>query len=292
MMVARSFVAGMLVGMFAAFPAWSDEGGRRSDGGSPNNGRGDGGSSNNGRGGRGRHHHHHHGHSHHRTTSFIFPFAYSTPFIWGTQGYYDPFFVEQNQFAYEFQRQQARLEAERAVQADAEARAAAAERLALLKAEARRKRSAEAARLAARNFSARNYRNAAVNYQEAAALATDDASALLMLAQSQFALKKYLDAAQSLRGAIRINPNMVDLDVMSLYGDADDFRQQLTSLADELRVNPLNRDAMLLLGHMLYVSGQKAKAKTILLESAKLGVEAETLKPYLDFFQPPITPAR
>ena len=51
-------------------------------------------------------------------------------------------------------------------------------------------------------------------------------------------------------------------------------------------------DAMLLLGHMLYVSGQKEKAKTILLESSKLGVQQETLKPYLDFFQPPITPAR
>ena len=288
MMVARSFVTGMLVGTLVAIPAWSDEGGRRGDGGSQSNSRGgDGGSQTNGRGGRGRQHHHHH-----RTTSFIFPFAYSTPFVWGTQGYYDPFLVEQNQIAFEFQRQQARLEAERAVQADAEARIAAAERLAALKAEARRKRSAEAARLAARNFSARNYRNAAVNYQEAAALATDDASALLMLAQSQFAIKKYLEAAQSLRAAIRINPNMIDSDVMSLYGDADDFRQQLTSLADELRVNPLNRDAMLLLGHMLYVSGQKAKARTILVESGKLGIDAVTLKPYLDFFQPPITPAR
>jgi len=222
------------------------------------------------------------------TPSFNFysPYAWSTP-------YYDPYFSEQNQAVVDFQRQQARLETERALKAGAEAQAAAAERLAELKAETKKKRAAAAAKTAAKNFAAGNYRFAASNYQEATGLAADDASSFFMLAQSQFAMKKFFEAAQSLRAAVRVNPNLVNFDVLSFYKNAEDFRAQLTALADELRINPLNRDAMLLFGHMLFVSGQKPSAKVILTECAKLGVEAEILKPYLDHFLPaPPLPGR
>jgi tetratricopeptide (TPR) repeat protein len=230
-----------------------------------------------------------HGHSH--RPGFIYPpvfsvgFGYSSPFF--SAPYYDPYLVEQNLAILEFQRQQARAETERALKAEADAQAAAAERLAQLKAETRRKRAAIAAKNAARNFAAGNYRIAAANYQEAAGLAVDDASVYYMLAQSQFAMKRFVDAAKSLRTAVRVNPNLVNFDVTAFYKDAEEFRAQLTALADELRVNPLNRDAMLLFGHMLFVSGQKASAKVILMEAAKLGIEAEILKPYFDHYLPP-----
>ena len=253
-----------------------------------NGGNGAGGGSGKGGGGNGGRHRHHH---HHVVPSFNFGIVYGSPY-WGYPGYYDPFLYEQNQLAFEFQRQQIRQETERALQADAEARAAAAERAAALREETRRKKSASAAKLAARNFTAGNYRNAVLNYQEAAALAPNDASALMMLAQSQFAMKRYFEAAKTLRAAVRLNPNMIGLDVASLYGNGAELRQQIAALADELRTNPHNRDAMLLLGHMLFASGQKASAKTIFLESAKLGVEAETLKPYLESYEPPIAAAQ
>jgi len=279
-MAFRILFAAFIMG-FAAATGHADDG-RRDNGGN----------SGNGRGGSGHHHHggwHRH-HHHHVVPSFNFGVVYTSPY-WGVPNYYDPFLFEQNQMAAEFQRQQIRQETERALQADADARAAAAERAAALREETRRKKSTAAAKLAARNFTAGNYRNAVLNYQEAAALAPNDASALMMLAQSQFAMKRYFDAAKTLRAAVRLNPNMVGLDVASLYGNGAEFRQQIAALADELRTNPHNRDAMLLLGHMLFASGQKANAKTIFLESAKLGVEAETLKPYLDSYEPPIAAA-
>jgi len=212
--------------------------------------------------------------------------SYYSPYAWGSP-YFDPYLAEQSQAAFEFQRQQARLEAERALQANAEAQAAAAARLAELKADSKKKRSAAAAKTASKNFAAGNYRMASSNYQEAVELAADDGSVLFMLAQSQFAMKKFFDAAKSLRLAVRVNPSLVDFDVLAFYKNADDFRSQLTALADELRINPLNREAMLLFGHMLFISGQKASARTIFQECAKLGVEAEVLKPYLDRFAAP-----
>jgi tetratricopeptide (TPR) repeat protein len=268
----------MIVAASITFGAARADDGRR---GRDDNRRGDG------RGGR----QWHRGHGH----NFCWPLPYSvgvgfsSPLLWGipAYSYYDPYLAEANQAAVEFQRQQARQDAERAVQAEAEAQAAAAERLAALKAESRRKRSAAAAKTGARQFAAGNYRNAASNYQEAVSLVADDATVQLMLAQSQFAMKRFFDAAQTLRTAIRLNPQLVGFDVLTFYKDAADFRDQLTALADELRVNPLNKDAMLLFGHMLYVSGRRAEAKTILLESAKLGVDAAILRPYLDSFVPP-----
>jgi hypothetical protein len=212
-------------------------------------------------------------------------FSFYSPYPWGS-AYYDPYLAEQNQAALEFQRQQARLEAERAIQANVDAQAAAAERLAALKAESKKKRAAAAAKTAARNFAAGNYRFAVSNYQDAVELVGDDASVYFMLAQSQFAIKKFFEAAKTLRTAVRVNPNLVDFDVFAFYKNAEDFRAQLTVLADELRVNPLNRDAMLLFGHMLFISGQKENAKTIFQECAKLGIEAEVLKPYFDHFLP------
>lgn len=210
-------------------------------------------------------------------------FSYYSPYAWGSP-YYDPYLAEQNQAAIEFQRQQARQDAQRALQANADAQAAAAERLAEMKAETKKKRAAASAKTAAKNFAAGNYRFAASNYQDATELVADDASTFFMLAQSQFALKKYIDASKTLRAAVRVNPSLVDFDVLAFYKDAADFRAQLAALADELRVNPLNRDAMFVFGHMLFISGQKASAKTIFQECAKLGVEAEVLKAYFDHY--------
>lgn len=289
-MALRILIATFIVGI-AGSTAVADDG-RRGNGGGPGgggsgSGRGGGGGGWNGGSGGGGSNGSGWRHRHNCTPSFNFGVVYTSPY-WGYPSYYDPFLAEQNQMALEFQRQQLRQETERALQADAEARAAAAEKAAAVREETRRKKSAAAAKLAARNFTSGNYRNAAVNYQEAASLAPTDASSLMMLAQSQFAMKRYFDAAKSLRAAVKLNPNMVGLDVTSLYGNGAEFRQQMTSLADELRTNPHNGDAMLLLGHMLYASGQKANAKTIFLECAKLGVDADALKPYLDSYETPV----
>jgi tetratricopeptide (TPR) repeat protein len=172
--------------------------------------------------------------------------------------------------------------------ADAEAKIKAQQRE-----NARRERAKLMVKNGIRLFAQGNYKRAADRFREAIDLSPDDPTPHFYLAQARFALRQYGEAAQSVKSGLRVGPDWLnlDFDMSTLYGDEKDLREQLAQLAGELRANPLERDALFLLGYELFVTGQKDKAKTLLAQSAKVEPNETPLKPFFDYFRKlPIVP--
>lgn len=153
-------------------------------------------------------------------------------------------------------------------------------------AEARADRAKQATIAGSRNFAGGSYRRAAERFREAAKIDASDASPQFLLAQALFATRQYPAAAQALKRGLKANPDWIELefDVRSLYGDENELLSQLADLARELKANPLDRDAMFLLGYQLFATGQQEKARTILEHAARMETDDRHLKPFFDYY--------
>lgn len=161
-----------------------------------------------------------------------------------------------------------------------------AEEIAQLQKGKQRERARQSAANGQKLFSSGSYIRAAERFREGTRYDPEDASNHFYLAQSLFAAKQYSDAAQALKNGLKINPDWVDadFDVRTMYKDEDELGQQLASLAGAIKANPLDRDALYLLGFELFASGQKKNARTILEQVARLEPDDVHVKPFFDHF--------
>ena len=153
-----------------------------------------------------------------------------------------------------------------------------------------RDRAESSIRSGMRLFQKGAYAGAADRFTQAALIVPDDAAALVYLAQAQFAAGQYRQAVAAAKEAIRRNPDwpQVEFDVRSLYPDPVDLVGQMGELARHLKTNPLDADAMFLLGFELFITDQSDKAKSIFEQAARLSPDDTHLKPFFDYFNPPV----
>ncbi|MFO0948900.1 MAG: tetratricopeptide repeat protein [Planctomycetota bacterium] len=137
-----------------------------------------------------------------------------------------------------------------------------------------------------RLFNAGSYHRAADQFRLAIKQVGDDPTPHFYLAQSLFAMGKYHEAAQAIKDGLKLNPEWleVDFDMKSMYGNAGDLLTQLRDLGKDLKANPLDRNALFLLGFELFVTGEKERAKIILEQAARLEADDRHLQPFFDYF--------
>lgn len=139
----------------------------------------------------------------------------------------------------------------------------------------------------ARLFEMGTYSRAADKFEEASRYIPNDATAHFFRGQALFASGQFDDAVRAIKTGLQINPNWlgVDFDMRNLYKDPADLTRQLARLGARLQANPLDRDALFLLGFELFSTGEKTKARAVLEQAGRLEPDAAHLKPFLDFYK-------
>lgn len=139
----------------------------------------------------------------------------------------------------------------------------------------------------ARLFTQGLYHRAAEQFRQATRQVADDATPHFYLAQSLFAAGKFSEAARAVKDGLKINPDWVeaDFDMRDLYGNPGDLVPQINTLARDLKANPLDKNALFLLGFELFMTGEKARAQTVFEQVARLEADDRHLVPFFDFYQ-------
>lgn len=108
---------------------------------------------------------------------------------------------------------------------------------------------------------------AAQRYTQAIQADPDDAKPYSRLAQVAFARGRYSEAADRLREAQAAQPGWMILadDVQGLFGEPAEFAAEVNKLESHLQANPDDRDAWLVLGAELYLSGRTRRAADVFL---------------------------
>lgn len=118
-----------------------------------------------------------------------------------------------------------------------------------------------------RLFRAGEFKRALDRYEDAARV--DPNSALPHMRRAQVAIKKadYVQAVACLRDAQIADADWVDhlpaRDVQNLFGEPADFAAELAALETHLQANPEDRDAWLVLGTELFLTGRTERAADI-----------------------------
>jgi tetratricopeptide (TPR) repeat protein len=148
----------------------------------------------------------------------------------------------------------------------------------------RRERARTAVRAGGKHFANGNYKSAFERFSDAAQFTDQDAAPHFLMAQALFAQQRFSEAAEKVRSGVKLNPDWLALDfnIRSLYLKSADFDTQLARLAGNLQANPLDQDALFLLGHLLFLDGQRDSAKTILEQASLLEKDDGTIKAYMD----------
>lgn len=130
-----------------------------------------------------------------------------------------------------------------------------------------RERAEERVKVGDRLFRAKDYRRAAERYQQAVDADPGDARPYVRLAQLAVARGRYAEAADHLREAQAAQPGWQRRagDVQNLFGDPADFDAVLNRLESHLQTHPDDRDAWLVLGAELYLTGRRDRAADVLL---------------------------
>lgn len=201
------------------------------------------------------------------------------------QGYYVGSLEAENQYLrdqlmrdeLDRQRQQAEAEAAENQQRIDDARRARQEKADRAKAET-------ATRSGIRLLKKGSAQQAAQRFRQAAELDPNDSAPAFYLAQSLFAAGQYAPAAAAIREGLVRSPQwpMAQMDFRFLYADQGDLLTQMGALARHLKGNPLDADAMYVLGFVLFVTGEEEKAKTIFEQVGRISPAEETLRPFLD----------
>jgi hypothetical protein len=147
--------------------------------------------------------------------------------------------------------------------------------------------AAELITLGDRLFRAGNLSRAAERYEGAIKAEPTKAIARVRAAQVAIARGRFADAAERLREAETVEPGWIARapDIQSLYLEPADFARQISKLEDHLQAQPNDRDAWLVLGAELFLSGRTRRAADIFLRLSDRR-EDPTLAAFLDATRP------
>jgi hypothetical protein len=128
-------------------------------------------------------------------------------------------------------------------------------------------RAGQLVKLGDRLFRAGNQKRAQERYDQAIKSDPHNAAPRVRLAQIALVRGNFAEAAQYLRDAQRAEPGWVVTasDIQAIYPEPSDFSKQIAKLESHLQANPDNRDAWLVLGAELYLSGRTQKASDVFL---------------------------
>ncbi len=118
-----------------------------------------------------------------------------------------------------------------------------------------------------RLFRAGNLKRAADRFEQAFREAPDRAAPRVHLAQVELTRGNYSGAAALLRSAIAAEPGWLPNapDIQAIYGEPVEFARQIARLESRVLVEPGDRDAWLVLGAQLFLSGRTRRAGDIFL---------------------------
>lgn len=118
-----------------------------------------------------------------------------------------------------------------------------------------------------RLFRAGNVKKASERFEQAARAAPDAASPRVRLAQVALVRNQFSEAAQQLRDAVAADPTWLTRapNIESLYAEPADFQRQISKLESRVLTEPGDRDAWLVLGAQLFLSGQTRRSSDVFL---------------------------
>ena len=122
-------------------------------------------------------------------------------------------------------------------------------------------------------------------FKKAVATAPAEATGYFMLAQTQFALGKYLDAVANLEAGLKHRPDwpQARFKPRELYGlNPAMFDEHLRQLRTALEATPADPRLQFLLGVELWFDGKQDEAKRLFEMAAKGGIDAEIVKRFVE----------
>ena len=134
-----------------------------------------------------------------------------------------------------------------------------------------------------RLFRAGNLVRAVERYEQAVKLCPDAAAPRVRLAQVALMRGDYNEAADRLREAQTAEPGwtLAADDIQSVFGEPRVFSKQIERLESHLQTHPGDRDAWLVLGAELFLSGRTARAADVFTRLTDRKAD-ETLQAFLD----------
>ncbi|MFH0945921.1 MAG: hypothetical protein V2A76_12040 [Planctomycetota bacterium] len=117
--------------------------------------------------------------------------------------------------------------------------------------------AAESMQQGTNQFQQRDYQGAAIHFAQAADLDPDNGLPLFSLAQAQFAMGDFQNAALNIRRGLDRMPEWVSSgnDLRQLYSVATDLESERAALAEHLRANPGDHAALVVLGYVDFFGG-------------------------------------
>ncbi len=139
------------------------------------------------------------------------------------------------------------------------------------------------------DLKAGDYAQAMVALTMATELNQGDPASRIHLAQAQMALGHYDDAAQALRRALQLQPNLkfVPLDLGRYYSDPDEFEHHVNQLVLWVKQRPASADVYFLLGYMEFQREDFGQAYTAFQIALRGAPNDSLVRDYLKLTKPP-----
>ena len=111
----------------------------------------------------------------------------------------------------------------------------------------------------------------------------DDATAVFMKGQAQFAAGQFVEAVATIRDGIERSPNWParDFKPKELFGKPERFEAQLTDLRKALAANPTQPALQFLLAHQLWFTGERVDAIKLFRDLATRLNDPRAIEPFL-----------
>ena len=138
-------------------------------------------------------------------------------------------------------------------------------------------------KLAREALAAGEYGAAAEHLDRALQAKPDDATALFLKAQAQFASGQYSEAAATIQTSLRVHPGWAKLDVkpQELFGKPARFDGLFGDLKRSLAANPDSTTLQFLVAHQLWFGGDRDAAKAAFTRLAARLNDADAVAPFL-----------
>jgi hypothetical protein len=136
------------------------------------------------------------------------------------------------------------------------------------------------------SFAKEQFGRAVERFRQATALIPDDAIAWLMMAQAQFAIGKYDEAAASIAAGVKRQPDLplADFKPRAMYRAIPfAFDMHLFDLRNALAAGPDDPRLLFLLGVQLWFDGRRDEAKPLFEKAAMLAIDPAPAQAFLKF---------